>query len=64
MNEAFYDSDADAQDRDRNGTDQSDRARGDNRFKKLKRPAHAAKRSGAPQRLSGLHRRRRKRIDW
>jgi len=60
MNQAFFDSDSD----DRRATEQPDRDRGDARFKKLKRPAHAAKRSGAPERLSGMHRRRRKRMDW
>lgn len=38
--------------------------RNDNRFKKLKRPIHAAKRSKTPERLRGMHRRRRKRMDW
>ena len=39
-------------------------ARDENRFKKLKRPEHASKRSRTPERLRGLHRRRRKRMDW
>ncbi len=38
--------------------------RQENRFKQLKRPVHAAKRSKTPERLRGMHRRRRKRMDW
>lgn len=33
-------------------------------FKKLKRPMHATKRAGAPERLHGMHRRKRKRVEW
>ena len=36
----------------------------DRLFKKLKRPVHAAKRSKTPERLRGMHRRRRKRMGW
>jgi hypothetical protein len=36
----------------------------DTKFKKLKRPLHATKRSNAPERLHGIHRRRRKRMSW
>ncbi len=39
-------------------------SREDRQFKKLKRPAHAAKRSKVPERLRGMHRRRRKRMGW
>lgn len=42
----------------------AEQIRTDKRFKKLKRPMHATRRAGAPERLHGLHRRRRKRIDW
>jgi hypothetical protein len=35
-----------------------------NGFKKLKRPMHVAKRSKIPERLRGMHRRRRKRMNW
>ena len=35
-----------------------------NAFKKLKRPELAAKRSKTPERLRGMHRRRRKRMNW
>jgi hypothetical protein len=39
--------------------------RGDaNKFKKPKRPTHAAKRSKDPERLHGIHRRRNKRMSW
>ena len=38
--------------------------REDRPFKKLKRPVHAAKRSKTPERLRGMHRRRRKRMGW
>ena len=34
------------------------------RFKKLKRPAHAHKRPKTPERTRGIHRRRKKRINW
>jgi hypothetical protein len=34
------------------------------KFKKLKRPIHAAKRSKSPERLRGIHRRRRRRMEW
>lgn len=36
----------------------------DDRYKKLKRPLHAPKRSKTPARLRGMHRRRRKRMGW
>jgi len=45
------------------GTDSTDE-RTENRFKKLKRPVHSASRSKTPERLRGMHRRRRKRMDW
>lgn len=45
-------------------SDRVDDERNENRFKKLKRPVHAAKRSKTPERLRGMHRRRRKRMDW
>lgn len=35
-----------------------------NAFKKLKRPELSAKRSKTPERLRGMHRRRRKRMNW
>ncbi len=38
--------------------------RGENQFKKLKRPIHASRRSKTPERLHGMHRRRRKRMGW
>jgi hypothetical protein len=44
--------------------DRTDRDRSDNQFKKLKRPEHASKRSKTPERLRGIHRRRRKRMEW
>ncbi|MCA9212975.1 MAG: hypothetical protein KDB27_07920 [Planctomycetales bacterium] len=44
--------------------DQTESERAENRFRKLKRPVHAAKRSKTPERLRGMHRRRRKRMDW
>ncbi|MEZ6117249.1 MAG: hypothetical protein R3C28_11830 [Pirellulaceae bacterium] len=48
-----------------NTSPDEDRTREDaNRFKKLKRPEHASKRSRTPERLRGMHRRRRKRMDW
>lgn len=46
------------------GTERVDQDRSDNRFKKMKRPVHSAKRSKTPERLRGIHRRRRKRMDW
>ncbi|MCP4190507.1 MAG: hypothetical protein GY768_07745 [Planctomycetaceae bacterium] len=39
-------------------------SREDRPFKKLKRPAHNLKRSKTPERLRGMHRRRRKRMGW
>lgn len=39
-------------------------SRDDKQFKKLKRPVHSAKRSKTPERLRGMHRRRRKRMGW
>lgn len=33
-------------------------------FRKLKRPVHATKRAGSPERLRGIHRRRRKKVEW
>lgn len=39
-------------------------ARGEQQFRKLKRPLHATKRSSTPARLRGMHRRRKRRIDW
>ena len=39
-------------------------SRDERQFKKLKRPVHAAKRSKTPERLRGMHRRRRKRMGW
>jgi hypothetical protein len=44
--------------------DRKDRERADSKFKKLKRPIHASKRSKSPERLHGIHRRKRRRIDW
>jgi hypothetical protein len=41
-----------------------DRERLDTKFKKLKRPVHASKRSKTPERLHGIHRRRRRRMGW
>jgi hypothetical protein len=38
--------------------------RDENKFKKLKRPLHAAKRSNSPERLNGIQRRRQKRMSW
>ncbi|MCA9148029.1 MAG: hypothetical protein KDA92_01955 [Planctomycetales bacterium] len=52
-----YDNESDSH--DRQAESQADRE-----FKKLKRPIHAAKRSKTPERLRGMHRRRRKRIEW
>ncbi|MCA9168870.1 MAG: hypothetical protein KDB23_14445 [Planctomycetales bacterium] len=52
-----YDNESDSH--DRQAESQADRD-----FKKLKRPIHAAKRSKTPERLRGMHRRRRKRIEW
>lgn len=48
-------------------SDAGDRPRGERpatKFKKLKRPIHAAKRSKSPERLRGIHRRRRRRMEW
>lgn len=44
--------------------DREESDRSENQFKKLKRPVHASKRSQVPERLHGMHRRRRKRIEW
>jgi hypothetical protein len=44
---------------DRTSTD-----RPTSKFKKLKRPIHSAKRSKSPERLRGIHRRRRRRLEW
>ncbi|MDG2382836.1 MAG: hypothetical protein P8N76_14300 [Pirellulaceae bacterium] len=44
--------------------DSSTDARDERPFKKLKRPAHNLKRAKTPERLRGMHRRRRKRMDW
>lgn len=57
MNYANFESESESADR-------SSDARSDREFKKLKRPIHSAKRSKLPERLHGIHRRRRKRIDW
>ena len=61
MNKADYTHD-DNGDHD-DGRMASDRV-DDTSFKKLKRPLHAAKRSKTPERLRGMHRRRRKRMNW
>ena len=44
--------------------DRPDRERSEGKFKKLKRPVHASKRSKTPERLHGIHRRRRRRMGW
>ncbi|MFC1758243.1 hypothetical protein ACFL2H_05690 [Planctomycetota bacterium] len=49
---------------DNSGQVDRDADHNENRFKQLKRPIHAAKRSKTPERLRGMHRRRRKRMDW
>ncbi len=41
-----------------------DRDRSETNFKKMKRPIHATKRSKTPERLHGIHRRRRRRMGW
>jgi hypothetical protein len=47
-----------------NAEEQPDAERAGSKFKKLKRPIHAAKRSKSPERLRGIHRRRRRRMEW
>jgi hypothetical protein len=47
-----------------NRAERGERERADNKFKKLKRPLHASKRSKTPERLHGIHRRRRRRLEW
>lgn len=59
MNTPAYNYEGD--DRDVNSGEDRDT---DRQFKKLKRPLHAAKRSKTPERLRGMHRRRRKRMGW
>jgi len=46
------------------GDERSPAERPTTKFKKLKRPIHAAKRSKSPERLRGMHRRRRRRMEW
>ncbi len=38
--------------------------RNERQFRKLKRPLLATNRSSTPARLRGMHRRRKRRIDW
>lgn len=58
MNEADYGHHDDVSD------GRSEKTRSENEFKKMKRPIHASKRSKTPERLRGMHRRRRKRMSW
>jgi hypothetical protein len=47
-----------------NDDDRQEREPFEAKFKKLKRPIHASKRSKTPERLHGIHRRRRRRMGW
>jgi hypothetical protein len=44
--------------------DRTEAERASSKFKKLKRPIHSVKRSKSPERLRGIHRRRRRRMEW